>query len=76
MARLDVARAQVATAEEDYLLALRRYNAQMGTNLDVLDARVALTESRTAYVNAIYDIASAQAGLIYALGEDALPEDW
>lgn len=71
--RLAVAGEQVATAEEDYRIAVRRYNAQMGTNLDVLDAAVALTNIRNQYVNAVYDIAVAQAGLIYAAGED-LPQ--
>jgi outer membrane protein TolC len=73
-AKLKVAEGQMATAEEDYAIALRRYNAQMGTNLDVLDARAALTESLTAFVNAVYDIAAAQAGLIYAVGEDMPPD--
>ncbi|GHV31214.1 transporter [Synergistales bacterium] len=68
--RLSVAKEQVMTAEEDYAIVLRRYKAQMGTNLDVLDARAALTTSRTAYVNAVYDIAAAQARVIYAIGED------
>jgi outer membrane protein TolC len=67
--RLDVAAGQISTAEEDYLIAVRRYNAQMGTNLDVMDAGVALAEIRAQYVNAVYDIAIAQAELIYAMGE-------
>jgi outer membrane protein TolC len=73
-AKLKVAEEQMATAEEDYAIALRRYNARMGTNLDVLDARAALTESRMSFVNAVYDIAAAQAGLIYALGKDEAPD--
>jgi outer membrane protein TolC len=69
-ARLDVAAGRISTAEEDYRIAVRRYNAQMGTNLDVMDAAAALAEIRAQYVNAVYDIAIAQAGLIYAMGED------
>jgi outer membrane protein TolC len=68
--RLDVAAGQIGTAEEVFRIAVRRYNAQMGTNLDVMDAGVALAEIRAQYVNAVYDIAIAQAGLIYAMGED------
>jgi outer membrane protein TolC len=60
----------VEDAKEDYRLALRRYGAQVGTNLDVLDSRTALTDSLTAYVSAVYDIADAQSGLIYAAGAD------
>jgi outer membrane protein TolC len=74
MSRMEISEGQVSAAEDGYGMALRRYNAQMGTNLDVLDARAALTDSLTAYVDAIYDIAVAQAGLIYAVGEDVPPE--
>lgn len=75
LTRLDVAEDQIKTAEEDYRIALRRYDAQVGTNLDVLDARVALTDSRTEYVNAVYDIAIAQSSLIFAIGEDLPPRE-
>ena len=75
MTRLEVAEDQISTAEEDYRIALRRYDAQVGTNLDVLDARVALTDSRTEYVDAVYDIAIAQSDLIYAMGDDNPPGD-
>lgn len=73
LTRLAVAEDQISTAEEDYRIALRRYDAQVGTNLDVLDARVALTNSRTEYVDAVYDIAIAQSGLVYAMGDDEPP---
>jgi outer membrane protein TolC len=73
-ARFGVAKSQASDAREDYRLALRRYDAQVGTNLDVLDSRSALINSLTAYVNAVYDIAAAQAGVIYASGADAAPE--
>lgn len=66
----DLAYEQMQTSKEDYRIALRRYDAQIGTNLDVLDARRSLISSRTEYVNAVYDIAKAQSDLIYALGED------
>ena len=74
--RRDLAHDQMQTSKEDYRIALRRYDAQMGTNLDVLDARRALVSSRTEYVNAVYDIARAQAGLIFAMGEDEVPADF
>ena len=41
-----------------------------GTNLDVLDARLALNQARTALVDAIYDAWSADADLRYAVGEE------
>jgi outer membrane protein TolC len=74
-ARYEIAKTQLDDAQEDYRLAMRRYDAQVGTNLDVLDSRAALTDSLTAYVNAVYDIAAAQSGLIYAMGGDRAGEE-
>jgi outer membrane protein TolC len=75
-ARYEIAKSQLDDAQEDYRLAMRRYDAQVGTNLDVLDSRAALTDSLTAYVNAVYDIAAAQSGLIYAMGGDSRAVVW
>jgi outer membrane protein TolC len=74
-ARYEIAKNQLDDAQEDYRLAMRRYDAQVGTNLDVLDSRAALTDSLTAYVNSVYDIAAARSGLIYAMGEDRVAEE-
>jgi outer membrane protein TolC len=68
--RFQIARNQAEDAREDYCLALGRYDAQVGMNLDVVDSRAALTESRGALVNAVYDIAAARCGMIFAVGED------
>jgi outer membrane protein TolC len=68
--RFEIAGNQAEDAREDYRLALRRYDARVGTNLDVLDSRTALIESRTALVNAVFDIASAQCGMMFVIGED------
>ncbi len=66
--RFRVAVDQVTLAEEDHRMALRRYKAQVGTNLDVLDAQVALTNARTQLVQAVYDAFQADADLAYAVG--------
>ncbi|MGI6076496.1 MAG: TolC family protein [Pyramidobacter sp.] len=66
--RIDVAARQVVSAQEDYRMALMRYKVSVGTNLDVLDARTALTNARTQLVNAVYDTESSRANLDYALG--------
>ena len=66
--RIDVAARQVVSAQEDYRMALMRYKASVGTNLDVLDARTALTNARTQLVDAVYDTESSRANLDYALG--------
>ena len=76
--RVHVAEDQVKTAEEDYRMALRRYVEQVGTNIDVLDARTALTDANTSFVNAVYDAYAAYSDLIYSIGaseEDFMPSD-
>lgn len=66
--RLKFADSRVNEAEEDYRITMRRYEEQVGTNLDVLDARLSLTNSRTDLVDALYDIEIAKANLIYSIG--------
>lgn len=66
--RIDVAKNQVAEAEEDYRMALRRYSAQVGTNIDVLDARVALINAKNNFSDAVYEAKIAEADLQFALG--------
>jgi outer membrane protein TolC len=71
--RVSVAEDQVASAEEDYRMALRRYRAQVGTNIDVLDSRVALINARNQLVDSVYDVFQSRADLLYALGLDSYP---
>ncbi len=66
--RTDVARTQVILAEEDYRMALQRYRVQAGTNLDVLDARVALVNAQNKLAASIYDAYTARADFAHALG--------
>lgn len=66
--RIEVARDQVASAEEDYRMALKRYTANVGTNIDVLDARVSFSNARTQLVDAVYDTYIARSDLEYAMG--------
>jgi len=74
--RLEVARSQVALAEEDHRMAVARYAAQVGTNIDVHQARVALTLSRTQLVDAVYDALKAQSDMELAMGEEVrIPGD-
>ncbi|MCD8162135.1 MAG: TolC family protein [Synergistaceae bacterium] len=67
--RLVVATRQSNEARDDYRIAARRYAESVGTNLDTLDARLALTNSLTELATAMYDIKSAEADLRYAIGE-------
>jgi len=70
--RLEVARSQVALAEEDYRMAVARYSAQVGTNIDVLDARTALSAARTQQVDAVYDAMQAYEDMNFAIGEKTI----
>ncbi len=70
--RVDLASSQVESAEEDYRMAMKRYTAQVGTNIDVLDARVALQKARTQHVDAVYDSLAARADLQFAMGVEML----
>lgn len=58
----------VGKAEEDYQIAQVRYRSGVGTNLDVIDAQVALTQAKTNHVQALYDHNVSRAQLDKALG--------
>ena len=62
----------VNQASEDYTIAQVRYTAGVGTNIDVMDAAVALTTAKTNYVQALYDYNVSKAQLDKAMG---LPVD-
>jgi outer membrane protein TolC len=66
--RLNTARAALASAEEAFRLARVRYEAGVGTQVEVLDAQVALTQARANEVRALYDAHKAFARLVYATG--------
>jgi len=74
-ARIAVGKDQVIQAQEDYRMALKRYEAQVGTNIDVIDARVYLIAALNALADAIYDAATAEAGLVYVVGAGSIRED-
>ena len=67
--KVEVAENSVVQSEEDYRIAMKRYQNQMGTNIDVLDARLALTDTRNARTNAVAEARTAYADLLYAMGE-------
>jgi outer membrane protein TolC len=64
-----VASDAVARAEEDYRMALKRYQAQVGTNIDVLDARLALTDARNSLTDAVAEARTAYGDLLFAMGD-------
>ncbi len=58
----------VNQATEDYNIAQVQYTAGVITNIDVMDARVALTTAKTNYVQALYDYNVSKAQLDKAIG--------
>jgi outer membrane protein TolC len=67
--RVKVASDAVAQAEEDYRMALKRYQAQVGTNIDVLDARLALIDAKNSKIDAVAEARTAYGDLLFAMGE-------
>lgn len=66
--RIHTSSVSVEKAEEDLKIARVRYNAGVGTNLDVMDAQVALTTAKTNYVQSLYDYNTSKAELDRAMG--------
>ncbi len=58
----------VGLAEEDYKIKVIRYQAGVGTNLEVLDAQVALTTAKNNYLQAMYNYNNYRAKLDKAMG--------
>lgn len=66
--RIDTTKLAVEQAEEDYRIAQLRYMNGVGTNTDVLDAQVALTDAKTNYLEALYDYNTCKTDLETAIG--------
>ncbi len=66
--RIQTTEVAVAQAEEDYRIAQLRYMAGVGTNTDVLDAQVALTDAQTNYLQSVYDYNTSKTDLETAIG--------
>jgi outer membrane protein TolC len=65
---MEVARASVAAAEENFRLVKKRYEANAATSFDVVDAEGLLTQARGQMQTALYDFVIAQAALRSATG--------
>ncbi|MCS7224958.1 MAG: TolC family protein [Armatimonadetes bacterium] len=64
--RMATARSALSAAEEAFRLAKTRYEAGVGTLVEVWDAQVALTRARASFVQALYDTHKALARLSFA----------
>jgi len=70
--RITVAKKSVTAAEEAYRMAVARYQAQVGTNTDVLNAQERLTASEAQLSQALADYGTAVSALYVAMGEKNL----
>jgi len=66
--KIRVAEKAIAQAEEHFRISQERYNAQIATSTEVVDAEALLTQARTNYFNAIYDHHLASFALKKATG--------
>lgn len=68
--QIEVAREALRTARENLDLAEGRYQAGVGTMLEVADARVSWIQSENDYIQSFYDYRVARYGLERTLGRD------
>lgn len=66
--RIATSQVTVVKAEEDYKIAQVRYTSGVGTNLDVIDSQVALSQAKINYVQSLYDYNTSRAKLDKAMG--------
>lgn len=67
-ARIKVTRKALASAKESYRMAVARYQAQVGTNTDVLDAQARLTKAEANLTQALADYQVSLAAMYVAMG--------
>jgi outer membrane protein TolC len=70
--RIEVMKTSVAQAEENLRLQRLRYQAGVGTAIEVLDAVTLLSTSQTNWWRARYDFERAEAGLLYSMGKELM----
>ena len=66
--RIDTSAVAVNQAEENFRIAEIRYQAGVGTNLDVLDSQSALNQAKTNFLKAMYDYNTNRSKLDKAMG--------
>lgn len=66
--RISTSQVTVDQAAEDFKISQVRYSAGVGTNIDVIDAQVALTQAKNNYIQAMYDFNTSKANLTKAMG--------
>ena len=67
---ISVARDAISQAEENFRIYKERFDQQMATTTDVLDAQTLLSQARTNYNNALCDYHIAKAKLERAIAQE------
>lgn len=70
--RISVARTGLEAAKEGYRMAVARYQAQVGTNTDVLDAQSRVSEAEFSLTQALSDYQGSLADIYVAMGRKNL----
>jgi len=65
---ISVTEKAIVQAEENYRISKARYQAQLATSTEVLDAQTLLTRAKTNYYNALYDYKVSTSKLEWAMG--------
>ena len=73
--RIAVAKAGLTAANEGYRMAVARYQAQVGTNTDVLDAQARVSRAEFQLTQALTDYQIAISNLYYSIGRKNLKLD-
>jgi outer membrane protein TolC len=67
--RIEVARQAIIQSEENLRINKDRYQAQVGTATDVIDAQTLASQTRTDFHRAVFDHQVATARVLRALGQ-------
>ncbi|GFK94131.1 Outer membrane protein TolC [Fundidesulfovibrio magnetotacticus] len=73
--RINVAKTGLTAANEGYRMAVARYQAQVGTNTDVLDAQARVSRAEFQMTQALTDYQIAIANLYYSIGRKNMKLD-
>lgn len=68
--RIGTNKVAVEEASVNFAIAQRAYSAGVGTNLDVMDAELALNQAKTNYTNSLFDYNISKARLDKAIGSE------
>ena len=68
--RIGTNRIAIEEANNNFDIAQKAYSAGVGTNLDVMDAELALNQAKTNYTNSLFDYNISKAQLDKAIGRD------